>query len=69
MKPDEIKKAIDVYTDWLTETRYDKADVAIIRQALDRCLYLEKENLALRRQVSNLRKKEESRYMRDGWSE
>ena len=67
MKISEIDQALTVYQNWIISTDYDEIDVVIIRQVIQRCKELERKNLGLRKQIENMRRKEEARYKSDAW--
>ena len=67
MKISEIDQALEVYYNWVASTGYDEIDVVLIRQVIQRCKDLERENFGLRKQIENMRRKEESRYKSDAW--
>lgn len=67
MKISEIQQAMTVYYNWIASTGYDEIDVVIIRKVIERCAELERENFGLRKQIENMRRKEESRYKSDAW--
>lgn len=67
MKISEIDQALEVYYNWIASTGYDEIDVVIIRQVIQRCKELERENLGLKKQIENMRRKEEARYKSDAW--
>ena len=67
MKISEIDQALEVYYNWITSTSYDEIDVVIIRQVIERCAELERENFGLRKQIENMKRKEEARYKSDAW--
>ena len=51
----------------LEDDNFQKCD--IIAELKEKNMKLERENFGLRKQVENLRQKEQSRYNRDGWCE
>ena len=51
----------------LEDDNFQKCD--IIAELKEQNKKLERENFGLRKQVENLRQKEQSRYNRDGWCE
>lgn len=67
MKISEIDQALTVYQNWIISTDYDEIDVVIIRQVIQRCKELERKNLGLKKQIENMRRKEEARYKSDAW--
>lgn len=67
MKISEIDQALTVYQNWIISTDYDEIDVVIIRQVIHRCKELERKNLGLKKQIENMRRKEEARYKSDAW--
>ncbi|WP_373116527.1 hypothetical protein [Holdemania massiliensis] len=67
MKLEEINYAMKVYNNWLAATDYDEVDVIVIKQAIKYCAELKRENLGLRKQVENMRRKDEARYKSDAW--
>lgn len=67
MKISEIDQALTVYQNWIISTDYDEIDVVIIRQVIQRCKELERKNLGLKKQIENMRRKEEARYKSDAF--
>lgn len=67
MKIEEINYAMTVYNNWIAATDYDEIDVVLIKQVIEYCAKLKRENVGLIKQLENMRRKEEARYKSDAW--
>lgn len=67
MKISEINHAMMIYYNWLESIGFDETEIGVIRKVIERCAELERENFGLRKQIENMKRKEEARYKSDAW--